>query len=72
VPIVYVSSLLGHSSLSTTSRYLNIHRRGLHLAMQKLEESRMPKAARQQPESGDVHEKADSVAQTLHKNGDAQ
>ena len=63
VPIVYVSSLLGHSNLSTTSRYLNIHRRGLHLAMQKLEESRMPKAARQQPESGDVHEKADSVAQ---------
>ncbi len=40
VPIVYVSSLLGHSNLSTTSRYLNIHRRGLHLAMQKLEESR--------------------------------
>ena len=40
MPIVYVSSLLGHSNLSTTSRYLNIHRRGLHLAMQKLEESR--------------------------------
>jgi integrase len=40
VPIVYLSSLLGHSNLSTTSRYLNIHRRGLHLAMQKLEESR--------------------------------
>ena len=40
MPIVYVSSLLGHSNLSTTSRYLNIHRRGLHLAMQKLKESR--------------------------------
>jgi hypothetical protein len=40
VPIVYLSSLLGHSNLSTTRRYLNIHRRGLHLAMQKLEESR--------------------------------
>jgi integrase-like protein len=40
VPIVYLSSLLGHSNLSATSRYLNIHRRGLHLAMQKLEESR--------------------------------
>jgi hypothetical protein len=68
VPIVYVSSLLGHSNLSTTSRYLNIHRRGLHLAMQKLEESRAPKATREQPESRDVHEKADAVAQTLHKN----
>ena len=53
VPIVYVSSLLGHSNLSTTSRYLNIHRRGLHLAMQKLEESRASKA---------------TVAQTLHNN----
>ena len=40
VPIVYVSPLLGHSNLSTTSRYLNIRRRGLHLTMQKLEESR--------------------------------
>jgi integrase len=40
VPLVYVSSLLGHSNLSTTTRYLNIHRRGLHLAMQKLEDSR--------------------------------
>ena len=39
MPIVYVSSLLGHSNLTTTGRYLNIHRRGLHLAMQKLEES---------------------------------
>jgi len=40
VPIIYVSNLLGHSSLATTSRYLNINRRGLHLAMQKFEESR--------------------------------
>jgi hypothetical protein len=69
VPIVYVSSL-GHSNLSTKSRYLNIHRRGLHLAMQKLEESRAPKATREQPASRDVHEKADAVAQTLHKNGE--
>jgi hypothetical protein len=29
--------LLGHSNLTATSRYLNIHRRGLHNAMQKLE-----------------------------------
>ena len=35
VPISYVSKLLGHTNLSTTSRYLNIHRRGLQAAMQK-------------------------------------
>jgi integrase len=40
VPINFVSRLLGHTSLTTTSRYLNIHRRGLHMAMQKFEESR--------------------------------
>ena len=40
VPISYVSKLLGHTNLSTTSRYLNIHRRGLQAAMQKLEEHR--------------------------------
>jgi integrase len=40
VPISYVSKILGHSNLSTTSRYLNIHRRGLQAAMQKLEEHR--------------------------------
>jgi hypothetical protein len=31
--------MLGHSNLSTTSRYLNVNRRGLHLAMQMFEES---------------------------------
>ena len=40
VPTNYVSKLLGHTNLTTTSRYLNIHRRGLQLAMQKLEEHR--------------------------------
>ncbi len=70
VPIVYVSSLLGHSNLSTTSRYLNIHRRGLYLAMQKQEESRAPKATREDPESADVRANIDSVAQTLHKKGE--
>ena len=40
VPIRYTSNMLGHSNLSTTSRYLNIHRRGLQAAMQKLEEHR--------------------------------
>ena len=69
VPIVYVSSLLGHSNLSTTSRHLNIHRCGLHLAMRKLEESRAPKATPEQPESADVHAETDAVAQRLHKHG---
>lgn len=40
VPVTFVSKILGHTNLSTTSRYLNIHLRGLHSAMQKLEEHR--------------------------------
>jgi hypothetical protein len=40
--INFVSTMLGHTNLTTTSRYLNIHRRGLHLAMQKYEEARRP------------------------------
>ena len=52
VPINYVSNLLGHTNLTTTSRYLNINRRGLHLAMQRYQESRKNPA---------------QVAQTLHK-----
>jgi integrase len=63
VSIVYVSSMLGHSNLSTTSRYLNIHRRGLHLAMQKLEESRTLASKRNQE---NAPTDADSVAQLLH------
>ena len=52
VPINYVSNLLGHSNLTTTVRYLNINRRGLHLAMQRYEESR---------------KKTSQFAQKLHK-----
>ena len=37
VSVNYVSKILGHTNLNTTTRYLNIHRRGLHDAMQKLE-----------------------------------
>ena len=40
VPTNYVSKMLGHRNLSTTTRYLNITRRGPHLAMQKFEQSR--------------------------------
>jgi integrase len=41
MPIIYVSNMLGHQSLTTTTRYLNVRRRGLHLAMQAYEESRV-------------------------------
>jgi hypothetical protein len=40
MPINFVSKMLGHTNLLTTSRYLNVHRRGLHMAMEKYEESR--------------------------------
>ena len=32
-PINYVGKVVGHANLSTNSRYPNIQRRGLHLAM---------------------------------------
>ena len=48
----YVSKLLGHASLSTTTRYLNIQRRGLHLAMEKLEESQKAAGRGAAEESG--------------------
>jgi integrase len=37
VPINYVSKMLGHTNLTTTTRYLNIQRRGLHRAIETLE-----------------------------------
>jgi len=40
VSVVFVSKILGHTNLSTTSRYLNIHKRGLHAAMRQLEAHR--------------------------------
>ena len=55
MPINYVSALLGHTNLTTTSRYLNINRRELHRAMQRFEESR---------------ESKDEFAQSLHKDTD--
>ncbi len=40
VPLNYVSKMLGHSDLMTTSLYLNIHRRGLQRAMKTYETHR--------------------------------
>jgi len=40
IPINYVSKMLGHTNLTTTSRYLNINRRELHRVMHRYEESR--------------------------------
>ena len=54
VPINYVSKILGHTSLATTSRYLNIQRRGLQLAIEKL----------------DQHQSWSSVAHALHKDAE--
>jgi integrase len=65
VSVNYVSKILGHASLSTTTRYLNIRRRGLHLAMEKLEESRRRMEERK-GEPPDQKQAAESVAQPLH------
>ena len=53
MPISYVSNMLGHTNLMTTSRYLNINVRVLHREMEKFE------AARGQ---------AESVASSLQEN----
>jgi integrase/recombinase XerD len=50
MPVNFVSRLLGHTNLTTTNRYLNIQRRGLHMAMQKFEESRRLASSLQDPD----------------------
>lgn len=40
MPISYVSNMLGHTNLTTTSRYLNINVRVLHREMEKFEAAR--------------------------------
>jgi integrase len=40
MPVNYVSALLGHANLSTTSRYLNIQRRVLHREYDKAQQAR--------------------------------
>jgi integrase/recombinase XerD len=57
MPIAYIGTMLGHSNLSTTSRYLNINRRGLHIAMQNFDASRTPRPA---------NPASDAIAQPLH------
>ena len=62
-----MSKLLGHASLSTTTRYLNIQRRGLHLAMEKLEESQKAAAEERRKKAEEQERKsAEPVAQPLH------
>jgi integrase len=69
MPIVYVSTMLGHSNLSTTSRYLNVNRRGLHLAMQKFEESQKTSQQHLAPTPTDppTEAKSESVVHPLYK-----
>ena len=50
MPINFVSRILGHTNLTTTSRYLNLHRRGLHMAMRRFEEHRRLANGLQTPE----------------------
>jgi integrase len=63
----YVSKLLGHASLSTTTRYLNIQRRGLHLAIEKLEDSQKAAAEERRKRAEEQERKnAEPVAHPLH------
>ena len=74
MPTLYVSHFLGHASLSTTTRYLNSTRRGLHWAMERFESARKERA-----EQAEAEKKAAAAgprptgspgAQTLHTGGD--
>ena len=70
VSVVYVSNLLGHSNLSTTSRYLNINRRGLHLAMEKLEGSQQVAEEQRRKKAEEERANSEAVARPLHANDD--
>jgi hypothetical protein len=42
----YVQKFLDHAKLSTTSRYLNINRDGMHAALERFEEGRQAEERR--------------------------
>jgi integrase len=63
VPTNYVSKILGHTNLTTTSRYLNIHRRGLQAAMQTLE--------RHREQQEQEREEQKRVARSLHTDAES-
>lgn len=67
MPIIHISNMLGHSDLSTTSRYLNLRRRGLHLAMQKYEESRRLAISLQSPSEGQTNPAEEPKQPSGHK-----
>jgi integrase len=71
VPVNYVSKILGHASLTTTTRYLNIQRRGLHLAMTKLEDSQREAEQRRKARAEEQRRKAEAVSQPLHTADDS-
>jgi hypothetical protein len=50
---------------------LNIQRRGLHLAMEKLEESRRASEEERRKRAEQEKQKAEAVVQALYKNGDS-
>jgi len=76
VPTLYVSQFLGHANLSTTTRYLNSTRRGLHWAMERFEAARQEKAEQAEAQKNEaetanaknnrMRAPRPAVAQTLH------
>jgi hypothetical protein len=42
----YVQKFLDHAKLSTTSRYLNVNRDGMHAALERFEETRQAEERR--------------------------
>ncbi|MDA1094280.1 MAG: site-specific integrase [Acidobacteria bacterium] len=63
VPTNYVSKILGHANLTTTTRYLNINRRGLHRAMDQLEAHRTENLAQS------LHTDSEDAQDVVHESG---
>ena len=64
IPINYVSRMLGHTNLTTTSRYLNINRRELQRVMRRYEESRAEFAR-------SLHKQTDPAPAVVQEPGEA-